>query len=218
MSFSFYYLRAWELILIKSSAIINHVIPLRDAGQASLAYFFFDFRDDEKQIIRNFLTSLLTQLATYSELCSDIAFRLYSKHGNGARKATMDDMIKCLKKMLKVIAQQPVYIIIDALDECPNLHGMPTPRETVLDLVKDLIRMQIPHLHMCITSRLEIDVMDVLGPLAYNTVSLHEESGQRNDIFDYTNKAVYTNQKMRKWRDEEKELVVAELSNKADGM
>jgi hypothetical protein len=204
--------------LIKSSAIINHVVLLRDAGHASLAYFFFDFRDDEKQIIRNFLASLLTQLAAYSELCSDIAFRLYSKHGNGARKPTIDDMIKCLKKMLKVIAQQPVYIIIDALDECPNMHGMPTPRETVLDLVKELILIEIPFLHMCITSRLEIDVEEVLGPLAYITVSLHEEIGQRKDIFNYTSNAVYTNQKMRKWRDEEKELVVAELSNKADGM
>ena len=201
--------------MTKSSAIINH---LRDAGYTSLAYFFFDFRDDEKQIIRNFLTSLLTQLATWSKLCSEIAFRLYSEHGNGARQATIDDMIKCLKKMLKAIAQQPVYIIIDALDECPNLHGMQTPRETVLRLVKDLIQMQIPSLHMCITSRLEIDIKDVLGPLAYNIVSLHEESGQRKDIFNYMNSWVETNQKMRKWRDEEKELVVAELSNKADGM
>ena len=215
MSFSYYYPNARELTLTTSSAIINH---LRDAGHTSLAYFFFDFRDDEKQIIRNFLTSLLTQLATCSQLCSDIAFHLYSIHDNGARKPTIGDMIKCLKKMLKAIAQQPIYIIIDALDECPNMHGIPTPRETVLDLVKDLIRMQIPHLHMCITSRLEIDVKDVLGPLAYNIVSLHEESGQRQDIFNYTRKGVYTNQKMQKWRDEEKELVVAELSNKADGM
>ena len=204
--------------MTKSSAIINRVIASRDAGHASLAYFFFDFRDDEKQIIRNFLTSLLTQLATYSEPCSDIAFHLYSKHGNGARKPTIDDMIKCLKKMLKVIAQQPIYIIIDALDECPNMHGMPTPRETVLDLVKDLIRMQIPSLHMCITSRLEIDIQDMLEPLAYNTISVHEESGQRKDIFNYTNSTVNTNQRMRKWRDKDKELVVAELTSKADGM
>ena len=40
---------------------------LRDAGQASLAYFYFDFRDEEKkQDIRNFITSLLVQLSAYS--------------------------------------------------------------------------------------------------------------------------------------------------------
>ncbi|KAH9056836.1 hypothetical protein EDB87DRAFT_1165885 [Lactarius vividus] len=34
---------------ILSSVIINHVISLREAGHATLAYFFFDFRDKEKK-------------------------------------------------------------------------------------------------------------------------------------------------------------------------
>ncbi|KAH9016474.1 hypothetical protein EDB84DRAFT_1630582 [Lactarius hengduanensis] len=33
---------------ILSSVIIKHVLSLRDAGHASLAYFFFDFRDKDK--------------------------------------------------------------------------------------------------------------------------------------------------------------------------
>jgi hypothetical protein len=37
-----------------------------------------------------------------------------------------------LREMLLVAAQKPIYIIIDALDECPNASGLPTPREVVL--------------------------------------------------------------------------------------
>jgi hypothetical protein len=52
------------LIMTKSSAIIKRIISLRDARQASLAYFYFDFRDkDKKQDFRNFITSLLVQLS-----------------------------------------------------------------------------------------------------------------------------------------------------------
>jgi len=120
--------------------------------------------------------------------------------------------------MLKIVAQQPVYIIVDALDECPDMTGMPTPRETVLNLVADLVHMQLPSLHVCVTSRPEIDIKDILEPLAYSTVSLHDESGQQKDISNYVSNVVYSDRKMRKWRDGEKKLVVEELSNKADGM
>jgi hypothetical protein len=54
--------------------------------------------------------------------------------------------------------------------------------------------------------------------LVYCTVSLHDESGQQEDISEYVRKEVYSDRKMRKWRGAEKQLVIEELSNKADGM
>ncbi len=120
--------------------------------------------------------------------------------------------------MLKVAAQQPVYIIVDALDECPDMSGMPTPRETVLSLMEDLVRMQLPSLHVCVTSRLEVDIKIILEPLAYSAVSLHDESGQQKDIYNYVSNVVYSDRKMRNWQDNDKEVVVEELSEKADGM
>ncbi len=191
---------------------------MRDAGLAALAYFYFDFRDKEKQNARSFVTSLLTQLSAYSEPCCNIIFHLYSTHGKGAQQPSIEVLTNRLKEMLKVLAQQPVYIIADALDECPDMSGMPTPRETVLGLVEDLIQMQHPSLHVCVTSRPEIDIKDVLEPLAYVAVSLHDENGQQKDISNYVSKVVYSDRKMRKWRDGEKKLVVEELSQKADGM
>jgi len=191
---------------------------LRDAGLAALAYFYFDFRDKEKQNARSFVTSLLTQLSAYSEPCCNIIFHLYSTHRKGAQQPGIEVLTNRLKEMLKVLAQQPVYIIADALDECPDMSGMPTPRETVLGLVEDLIQMQLPSLHVCVTSRPEIDIKDVLEPLAYVAVSLHDENGQQKDISNYVSKVVYSDRKMRKWRDGEKKLVVEELSQKADGM
>jgi hypothetical protein len=51
-------------------------------------------------------------------------------------------------------------------------------------------------------------------------VSLHDESGQRKDITDYVRSVVYSNSEriMRRWRKEEKDLVIKTLSNRADGM
>jgi hypothetical protein len=120
--------------------------------------------------------------------------------------------------MLFLAAQQPIYIIIDALDECPNISGRPTPRAVVLKFLKTLVDLRVPNLHVCVTSRPEIDIKTVLEPLVYSAVSLHDESGQKKDIFNYVNTAVYSDETMARWRDEDKRLVVWTLSEKADGM
>jgi hypothetical protein len=142
-------------------------MSLRDAGQASLAFFYFDFRDEEKkQDIRNFVTSLLVQLSAYSSPCCKILSRLYSSHGKGTQQPSNDALTSCLREMLSLAAQQPIYLIVDALDECPDSSGMPTPREDVLNLLEGLVRLRLPNLHICVTSRPEIDIKNVLGPLA----------------------------------------------------
>jgi hypothetical protein len=192
---------------------------LREAGRASLAYFYFDFRDkDKKQDFRNFITSLLVQLSAYSSPCCEIISDIYSKHGKGAHQPSIGALKTCFQKMLNVTTEEPTYIIVDALDECPNFSGLPTPREVVLDLLKELVGLRSRNLHICVTSRPEIDIKKFLGPLARSTVSLHDESGQMKDIFDYVRNVVYSDSLMRKWRSDQKDLVIEELSKKADGM
>jgi hypothetical protein len=185
-----------------------------------MAYFYFDFRDPDKQHRRNLLPSLLIQLSSQSRPCCDILFRLYSKHGDGAQKPSDREMLQCFKDMLALPHSQHVYIILDALDECPNWPGIPSAREQVLSLVKELVDVHLPHLHICVTSRPEFDIRATLTPLSNHRVSLHDESGQKKDIVDYVNSVVYSESEtvMKRWRDDDKKMVVEMLSEKADGM
>jgi hypothetical protein len=187
--------------------------------QACLAYFYFDFRDKEKQNARNLITSLLSQLATFSDACCDVISHLYSTHGNGTRNPTDYDLTKCLKQVLSVLAEHPVYIIMDALDECPDDSGWPkTPREEVLDVLHDLVSLPLSNLRICVTSRPEVDIKSVLNQLTIHAVSLHDQSEQKEGIADYISTIVNSDRKMRGWPDEDKELVIKELSERADGM
>jgi hypothetical protein len=103
-------------------------MALRDAGRASMAYFYFDFRDVDKQKLHNLLPSLLIQLSARSDPCCDILSRLYSAHDRGVRKPSDRAMVECLKEMLTLEAQGPTYIIMDALDECPITSSSITAR------------------------------------------------------------------------------------------
>jgi hypothetical protein len=120
--------------------------------------------------------------------------------------------------MLSLPSHDPTYIILDALDECPNNSGIPSPRKEVLQLVNELVDLRLPDLHICVTSRPEIDIQAILQHLTPNPVSLHDESGQKQDIVDYVTSVVHSDDTMRRWRDEDKELVIKTLSEKADGM
>ena len=185
-----------------------------------MAYFYFDFRDANKQGLRDLITSLLNQLSVSSGHRCDILSDLYSAHDEGKNQPSDVILTDCLKKMLTSPHQRPTYLIIDALDEAPNTSGIPSPRERVLQLLKELVTLSLPNLHICVTSRPEFDIRNVLQPLTSRQVSLHDQSGQKKDIADYVRSIVYSDseQIMRRWKKEDKELVIKTLSERADGM
>ncbi|KAH9013414.1 hypothetical protein EDB85DRAFT_967604 [Lactarius pseudohatsudake] len=177
-------------------SIIRQVTRLCDAGLALMAYFYFDFKDTAKQDARAALSSLLIQLSYQSDPCSDILGRLYSAHRSGGVQPGDATLMKCLSDMLALPRNGPIYIILDALDECPKSAGTPSPRESVLELVGWLTK---------------------LGHPTY-VVSLHEQSGQQEDINDYIVSFTNTDTYMRKWKQEIKGLVIERLTRGVDGM
>jgi hypothetical protein len=200
-----------------SSSVIQDIRGMCASGLASLIFFYCDFREDQKKELRGLLSSLLDQLCGQSDAYHDTLSEFYLAHRRGSQHASDDELQQCLVKMLRLPGQATAYIVIDAVDECP-IAGLPSPRELVLALVKELVGLQIPNLRICVTSRLEADIEPVLGPLAFRSVSLHGENGQTRDIAEYIRFVVSTDPKMRKWRQTEKEHVIKVLTEKADGM
>ena len=191
---------------------------MRKAGLASLAFFYFDFREDQKKDLRGLLSSLLVQLCHQSDFYCDMLVKFYSEHAKGSRHPSDDALAKCLKNLLELPGLAPVYIIVDALDECPNISGVSPPRDEVLNLIEELIKSEIPNLRVCVTSRPEADIKDVLDSIIFRSVSLHDESGQKDDIEEYIKSVINTNKKNKRWKAEDKQLVIDVLTEKADGM
>ena len=208
-----------ELISTTSSVIIREIEAKSCPGLTHMAYFYFDFQDTGKQDSRALLSSLLFQLSGQSDKFCRVLRELYSKHENES-SPTAKLLAQCLKDMLSRDGQVTIYLVLDALDECPSDSGMPTPREKVLDLVEDLVKLRLPNLRLCITSRPEFDICSVLGPLATQKISLHDESGQKQDIMAYISSTIRSDkhQRMKKWPVEDQNMVIEKLAEKADGM
>jgi len=66
--------------------------------------------------------------------------------------------------------------------------------------------------------RPEIDIRTVLEPSISRRISLHDQPGQKEDITEYISSVVHSDIKTKRWREDDRKLIVEALSEKADGM
>ena len=187
---------------------------------ALVAYYYFDFKDISKRHVRGLLASLLFQLCDDSECCRDILHHLFNSCCDGSEQPSDITLTECLRTMVQLPGQLPIFIIVDALDECPSNTGTPSPRDEVLDFVENLVGSNHLNLFVCISSCPEQDIKTVLKPLTSLSyrMSVHKESGQKGDINNYVRSFVHSDRAMQRWREEDKELVINMLSEQAGGM
>ena len=190
---------------------------MRKSGLASLVMFYYDFRDVQMRDLRGLLSSVLVQLCHQSDSYCAVLSQLYCEHANGSRQPSNDALVCCFNNMVILPQQAPIFLIVDALDECPNSSGLPTSREVLL-FINNLVNSQLPNLRICVTSRPEVEITQALLPLSFRSISLHNEPGQIEDIGNYIKSIVNVDVKMRRWRAEDKQLVIEVLTDRADGM
>jgi len=136
-----------------SSAVIKNIKHMQEMGSALMAYYYFDFKDVAKRDLRGLLASTLLQLVVNSDSCRHALHQLYKACYDGSEQPSEAALTQCLESMIDLPEQIPIYLIFDALDECPNNSGTPSAREKVLNFVRDLFRSNHPNLFICITSR-----------------------------------------------------------------
>jgi|SRR5712672_3388273 len=104
-----------------------------------MTYFYLYFKNSNKQQVNGLLASLIAQLSAKCATCYNILSALYSDYDAGSRRLGDDDaLIDCLANMFKIEGRPTIYIIMDAIDECPKSPGVFSPRERVLQLVERL--------------------------------------------------------------------------------
>ncbi|KAI0272286.1 hypothetical protein BC834DRAFT_340944 [Gloeopeniophorella convolvens] len=198
------------------SAIIDHCIHhLRRTGLGNVAFFYCDFQDIAKQSLHGILRSILVQLCQQSDSYWAILSRFYTD--NKDHPPSTDALAHCLKRMLALPNEAAKYIFVDALDECPN-SGMRSPRGAILSFLNEIIESRFPDVHICVTSRPEVDIGEVLERLASFRVSLEGEIGQERAIVSYVESSIELHPRMRKWSKTIKDLVVHTLKRNAHGM
>jgi hypothetical protein len=93
-----------------------------------------------------------------------------------------------------------------------------TVTKEVLEIVQELIKLHLPHLHLSATSRPEADIEAVLRPLSTHNLSLHDQTGQAQDIATYVESVVLSHKTLQEWPEDVQELVINTLKRTGGGM
>ena len=131
--------------LFTSSIIINHLEQNVRQGhrEIGIAYVYFNYKENDQTPI-NMIASLLQQLLQQQgDLTTEVKL-LYEHHKNKGTRPPLSTYSKVLQSTIRRFSR--VFILVDALDECPEDDGA---RETFSKRVKEFL----PDINLLITSR-----------------------------------------------------------------
>ncbi|KAF8479974.1 hypothetical protein JB92DRAFT_2679716, partial [Gautieria morchelliformis] len=136
----------------------------RSDHSRALAFFYFDFNN--KDTLPNaVLRSLIEQLSSQCASTPPSLESLFSKNKQARQAPGQEDLMSTLKTIISSF--QAVYIVFDALDECPQRSGF-------LEVLGEVHDWELDTLHLLATSRDERDIAKALSGLVSHEVSMDE--------------------------------------------
>ena len=152
--------------------------------------------------------SILYQLSQQKSKTQHILQSLYQRCGNGQQQPGCTNVRELLRESLAV--PTPVYIILDALDECAD-------REDLLDFLSSFVQLKLAGVRILATSRRERDIEERLLPSTAYNINI-QSAVVDEDIRLYIKARLATDAKLKKWSDSVRIEILDALIKKANGM
>jgi hypothetical protein len=178
----------------------------------SLAFFFFDFDDVEKQGPISMIKSLLSQFLNRCNSVPDTVRSLHAACENRRREASQQQLLQALRDTLELLPAP--FVVLDALDECESW-------DTIFDTIMEMRSWGKTTLRVLLTSRKEIMIEealeDIVPPDDRTCLEIHMVD---KDIGTYVQERLAKDKSFKKWqRDPEIQGEIEKtLGRKAHGM
>ncbi|KAK4060549.1 uncharacterized protein Triagg1_10674 [Trichoderma aggressivum f. europaeum] len=204
---------------VLSSSVIKFLQSKhKDDVTIATAYYYFSFSDVKKQERDAMLASLIKQICCCRPNMPDSMTRLKKHKDQDMRPPTeelQEELIATLRGFSKV------YIVIDALDECPELGGR---REDLMKTLRYILNAAPDNLHVMCTSRKESDIYAELERylseptrIEFDLSSYIHREAIKRDISQYIDSTL-ADANYKSWSDIIKKKVKETLIDRSDGM
>jgi hypothetical protein len=194
---------------ILCSTVIDSLLQHRQAGDA-VAFFYFDYNDDQKQTLEAAIRSLISQLWS---LCSEVPETirgLWKSNPGPYRKGVLSnrELVDHFKGSCKGFGK--VQVILDALDESSD-------RAPLLAFLEEIVRHSDWNIQLIVTSRQEQDIVETMMTLFLHPVSLDNEFITA-DIRRHVHSSVEHDRMLKRMPTRVKDRIEDVLTQKAHGM
>jgi hypothetical protein len=199
---------------LTSSTVIRRLLhnrPPSHHGTAAVGYFYFDFRDDKKQLVDTMLRSVVFQLSAQSLNPYTALNSQYEKLSQGQTLPITQDLLDILDELL--LEFRHTYIVLDALDECRD-----TDLPSLVELLSKFQMRTESSLHLLFTSQPR-----ELFEVAFNGIEqivLEPETTQK-DIKHFVSDEVQSKlERLNHWNHwkPRAEEIIAKVVEKSNGM
>ncbi|KAF7347071.1 NACHT domain protein [Mycena venus] len=196
-----------EWIYAPSSLLCSTIVSRLRAKAFPVAFFYFDTNKTSQRTVTQLLCSLVNQLSVKGHPPDNILNALYTSHNNGQHLPSNADLHA--DALLPILCQitEPVYVILDALDESSEL-------DDLLRWITDITNAQLLHVHILLTSRPE--VFHTSTHLAERAVQVSLKGSMDQDIDSYVTERL-SNFEIG-WNDDRKEQIKRGLLERGGGM
>lgn len=178
----------------------------------SLAFFFFDFNDAEKQNPVNMVKSLLSQFLSRCDSIPDTVRSLYASCEKERREASEQQLLLALRDTLELLPAH--FVVLDALDECNSW-------DALFDILQEMQGWGKDTLYILLTSRKEVKIEEALeDAVPPDSRTCLESHLVDKDIRTYVQEKLAGDKSFKRWqRDPEiKQEIERTLGLKANGM
>jgi hypothetical protein len=191
-----------------SSTIIDDISrDCQSNPSVALVHFYFDFRSSDT-CPDDVLRSAIKQLSLQHTAVPVALAKLFEANLEGQLSPTPEQLMETLRAIIGNFRN--VYLVFDALDECPK-------RDELLIMLQDIHGWGLDTIHMLASSRRERDIQDTLDTLVSHEVPMDERLVD-DDIRIHVCKTLDRDIKFKRCSPEEKQLIESTLIKGARGM
>jgi len=202
---------------ILCSTVIDHLEKkCLNTPETAIVYWYFTFTDTEKQKVVNLFCSIIARACSNRRNTPQALRDGYALSNGGQQRPNNDTIMKMLKETISGF--DDIYIVIDALDECPKIDD---ERSKLLKAIQMVNSWGIDAVHLFVTSRREIDIQECFENMPkdsglFSDVPI-EGALVEKDIRKYLERRLQED-KFRRWLPSFKEEVLERLTSQAGGM
>ena len=191
-SFTWLYGSAGSGKTILSAGIIQDMqAACQTDPDKSLAFFFFDFNDVEKQDPVKMVKSLLSQFLNRCQSLPETVRSLHAYCENGRREASQQQLLQALRDTLELL---PVpSIVLDALDECSSWVAL-------YDIIMEMRGWGRSTPRILLTSRKEIMIEEALEDVIPPDDRTCLGQSVDKDIRTYVQERLATGKSLKRWQ------------------
>lgn len=169
-----------------------------------LVYWYFQFDSDATKNIDTMSRSLIRQLSR-SPLAPEVINIWEEHHLKGSQPDSK--AISCVLHSLLSAIRGEIYLVLDALDECPE-NEESKERGSLLLLLEDLLKRHSTKIHILATSRPEPDIQQKLE--RFSKIDL--EAHLAEDVKTFVTISLAQNP-LKRWKTDIHDLILDELLN-----